>query len=128
MIGPDATVTLDFALHRLKIVLEGLQVYPDKMMDNINMTGGLVFSQRVLLALVNKGVDRDKAYRLVQRNAMMKMGFKNALISDVEVTTILSMEQIDECFSMQYHTKNVDHIYDKVYGVNHFKHYSLNTD
>ena len=120
MIGPDATVTLDFALARLTGVIDKLLVYPDHMMDNLNKFRGLVHSQRVLLALTQAGVSREDAYRLVQRNAMKVWeegkDFLEELLADKEVTAALSEEQIREKFDLGYHTKHADTIFNRVFG------------
>ena len=119
-IGPDATVTLDFALARLTGVIEKLLVYPDRMMEIVNQTGGLIHSQRVLLALTQAGVSREDAYRLVQRNAMKVWqegaDFRTELLSDDEVTAALEPAQIESLFNLQYHTKHVDTIFRRVFG------------
>ncbi|NRA99100.1 MAG: adenylosuccinate lyase [Rhodobacteraceae bacterium] len=119
-IGPDATITLDFALARLTSVVDKLVVYPDNMMANLNKFKGLVHSQRVLLALTQKGVSREDAYRLVQRNAMKVWedgaDFMAELKADPEVTAALSDAEIEEKFDLGYHTKNVDTIFARVFG------------
>ncbi|MEM7067471.1 MAG: adenylosuccinate lyase [Pseudomonadota bacterium] len=120
MIGPDATVTLDFALVRLTGVIEKLLVYPDNMLANLNKFRGLVHSQRVLLALTQAGVSREDAYRLVQRNAMKVWeegkDFLEELLGDNEVTAALSEAEIREKFDLSYHTKHVDTIFNRVFG------------
>jgi adenylosuccinate lyase len=120
MIGPDTTVTLDFALHRLAGVIEKLVIYPDAMIANMEKFRGLVHSQRVLLALTQAGVSREDAYRLVQRNAMKVWeegkDFKTELLADPEVTAALSPAQIEEKFDLGYHTKHVDTIFARVFG------------
>ncbi len=120
MIGPDATVTLDFALARLTGVVDKLVVYPDNMLANMNKFRGLVMSQRVLLALTQAGVSREDAYRLVQRNAMKVWehgkDFKTELLADDEVTAALSPAEIEEKFDIGYHTKHVDTIFARVFG------------
>ena len=120
MIGPDATVTLDFALARLTGVIEKLLVYPDNMLRNMNKFRGLIHSQRVLLALTQAGVSRENAYRLVQRNAMkvweQGADFLQELLSDKEVRTALSENEIREKFDLAYHTKHVDTIFKRVFG------------
>ena len=117
-IGPDATVTLDFALNRLAGVVEKLVVYPDNMLKNMNALGGLVFSQRVLLALTQKGVSREDAYRLVQRNAMPVWlegkDFLALLKADADV--VLSDGELEDLFDLGYHTKHVDTIFKRVFG------------
>ena len=121
-IGPDATITLDFALARLTGVIEKLLVYPERMQANLDAMGGLVHSQRVLLALTQAGVSREDAYRLVQRNAM-KVWESNGALSlldllkgDEEVTAALSKEQLEEKFDLEYHFKHVDTIFTRVFG------------
>ncbi len=120
MIGPDATVTLDFALARLTGVVDKLLVYPEQMQRNLDRLGGLVHSQRVLLALTQAGVSREDAYRLVQRNAMPvwrgEGDFLTLLQADKEVTAALKPEAIAECFDLGYHLKHVDTIFRRVFG------------
>ena len=120
MIGPDATVTLDFALARMTSVIDKLLVYPDNMMKNLNKFRGLVHSQRVLLALTQAGVSREDSYRLVQRNAMKVWeegkDFLEELLADQEVRAALSEEDIREKFDLGYHTKHVDTIFKRVFG------------
>lgn len=119
-IGPDATITLDFALSRLTSVIDKLLVYPDNMMKNLNKFRGLVHSQRVLLALTQAGVSREDAYRLVQRNAMKVWehgkDFLEELLADEDVRKALSEDQIREKFDLGYHTKHVDTIFHRVFG------------
>jgi adenylosuccinate lyase len=121
MIGPDATVTLDFALARLTSVVDKLVVYPENMRGNLDRLGGLVHSQRVMLALTQKGVSREDAYRLVQRNAMPvwrgEGDFLSLLNADPEVTAVLSEAEIEACFDLGYHFKHVDTIFRRVFGV-----------
>jgi adenylosuccinate lyase len=118
-IGPDATVTLDFALSRLTQVIDKLVVYPENMLKNMNKFRGLVMSQRVLLALTQAGVSRDDSYRLVQRNAMKVWeegkDFKTELLADNEVMQALSEEEVREKFDIGYHTKHVDTIFKRVF-------------
>ena len=119
-IGPDATITLDFALARLTSVIDKLLVYPENMMKNLNKFHGLVNSQRVLLALTQKGVSREDAYRIVQRNAMQVWehgkDFLKELLADPDVRRVLSEEEIREKFDLGYHTKHVDTIFHRVFG------------
>lgn len=119
-IGPDTTVTLDFALNRLAGVIEKLVIYPDNMLKNMNKFRGLVHSQRVLLALTQAGVSREDAYRLVQRNAMkvweQGADFLEELLGDEEVRAALPEEVIREKFDLGYHTKHVDTIFARVFG------------
>lgn len=120
MIGPDATVTLDFALVRLTGVIDKLLVYPENMDKNLNKFRGLVHSQRVLLALTQAGVSREDSYKLVQRNAMkvweQDKDFLTELLADSEVMAALSEEEIREKFDLGYHTKHVDTIFRRVFG------------
>jgi len=120
MIGPDATVTLDFALARLTSVMDKLLVYPEQMQANLNKLGGLVHSQRVLLALTQKGVSREEAYRLVQRNAMPvwrgEGNFLELLKADPDVSSRLDDAELEELFDLGYHTKQVDTIFTRVFG------------
>ncbi len=120
MIGPDATVTLDFALNRLAGVVEKLLIYPETMRRNLDRLGGLVHSQRVLLALTQKGVSREDAYSLVQRNAMkvweQGADFLTELSADKDVTAVLSRAELEEKFDLGYHTKHVDTIFRRVFG------------
>ncbi|MGA1800389.1 adenylosuccinate lyase [Sphingomonas sp. 4RDLI-65] len=119
-IGPDATITLDFALARLTGVMDKLVVYPERMLKNLNKMGGLVHSQRVLLALTQAGVSREDAYRLVQRNAMKVWDSDGALSllellkADQEVT--LSDAELEDKFDLGYHLKHVDTIFARVFG------------
>ena len=119
-IGPDTTVTLDFALNRLAGVVEKLVIYPENMLNNLNKFKGLVHSQRVLLALTQAGVSREDAYRLVQRNAMKVWehgaDFLEELLADEEVTAALSEADLREKFDLGYHTKHVDTIFRRVFG------------
>ncbi|MGB3722804.1 MAG: adenylosuccinate lyase [Pacificimonas sp.] len=122
MIGPDATVTLDFALVRLTGVMDKLLVYPERMQKNLDRMGGLIHSQRVLLALTQAGVSREDAYRLVQRNAMKVWESDGAqsllelLKADPDVTAALSVEEIESRFDLGYHLKHVDTIFARVFG------------
>ncbi|MGN7770688.1 adenylosuccinate lyase [Phyllobacterium sp. 22552] len=120
MIGPDATITLDFALARMVGVIENLLVYPDNMLKNMNKFRGLIHSQRVLLALTQAGVSREDSYRLVQRNAMKVWehgaDFLEELLADADVRASLPEEVIREKFDLGYHTKHVDTIFNRVFG------------
>ncbi len=123
-IGPDATIHLDFALNRLAGVIEQLLVYPENMLANLNRLGGLHNSQRVLLALVEKGASREDAYRLVQRNAMKvwrdanrKEGdFLHNLETDADVSKLLTKAELGDMFDLDYHFKSVDVIFKRVFG------------
>jgi adenylosuccinate lyase len=119
-IGPDTTVTLDFALARLTTVVKKLLVYPDNMIKNMDKFRGLIMSQRVLLALTQAGISREDAYKLVQRNAMKVWedgkDFKMELLNDPEVLRVLTKEQISEKFDLGYHTKHVNTIFQRVFS------------
>jgi len=120
MIGPDATVTLDFALNRLAGIIDKLIVYPDAMRKNLERLGGLVHSQRVLLALTQKGVTREDAYRLVQRNAMKAWGgegdFQTLLQADPDVRKHLTEKELAANFDLDFHFAQVDTIFKRVFG------------
>ncbi len=120
MIGPDATVTLDFALNRLAGLIDRLVVYPENMRRNLQRLGGLIHSQRVLLALTRKGSPREEAYRLVQRNAMKVWqegaDFQSLLAADPDVRKYLSEAEIAANFDLGYHLKEVDTIFARVFG------------
>ena len=120
MIGPDATITLDFLLARLTGVIEKLVVYPDQMQGNLDALGGLVFSQRVLLALTQAGMSREDAYAAVQRNAMESWSqgksFLDLLKADGDVSALVDDATLEEMFDLGYHTKNVDTIFKRVFG------------
>ncbi len=121
-IGPDATITLDFALARLTGVVDKLLVYPERMQKNLDRMGGLVHSQRVLLALTQAGITRDNAYRLVQRNAMKvwesdgELSLLELLKADDEVKAAMSEEELEEKFNLDYHFKHVDTVFARVFG------------
>ena len=120
MIAPDATITLDFALARLAGVIDKLVVYPEAMQKNLDRLGGLIHSQRVLLALAQKGVARDDAYALVQRNAMPvwrgEGEFLKLLQADKDVAKALSAQELEALFDLGYHLKHVDTIFERVFG------------
>ena len=120
VIGPDATIALDFALNRFAGMIENLRVYPERMRENLDLTGGLYEAQRVLLALVGKGVGRQEGYVYVQRNAMKvweaKVDFRTALKGDPDVRKALTEAEIDACFALEYHLKHVDTIFARVFG------------
>jgi adenylosuccinate lyase len=129
---PDAFITTDFMLHRLNNIISNLVVYPENMMKNLNLTGGLVFSQRVLLELPKRGISREDAYKIVQRNAMkvweeLQKGkapinekgeslFLENLLKDEELRKVMSEDEIKSLFDYDYYTRNVDKIYKRVYG------------
>ena len=120
MIGPDATITLDFALARLAGVIDKLMVYPEAMQKNLDRLGGLIHSQRVLLALTEKGVARDDAYAIVQRNAMRgwrgEGEFLSLLKADKDVAKVMSAQDLEALFDLGYHLKQVDTIFERVFG------------
>lgn len=120
MIAPDATITLDFLLARLTSVIENLVVYPEQMQANLDELGGLVFSQRVLLALTQAGMTREDAYAAVQRNAMESwskgVSFLNLLKADSELNSLIDDRILESMFDLSYHTKNVDIIFKRVFG------------
>jgi adenylosuccinate lyase len=120
VIGPDATIALDFALARMTSIVKDLVVYPERMQSNLDRLGGLIHSQRVLLALTEAGVPREEAYRLVQRNAMKVWeggaDFLDALLADKDVTKALSPKEIRAQFDLGYHLKHVDTIFKRVFG------------
>jgi len=129
---PDAFITTDFMLHRLNNIISNLVVYPENMMKNLNLTGGLVFSQRVLLELPKRGISREDAYKIVQRNAMkvweeLQKGkapinekgeslFLENLLKDEDLKKVMKEDEIKELFDYNYYTRNVDKIYKRVYG------------
>jgi len=129
---PDAFITTDFMLHRLNNIISNLVVYPENMMKNLNLTGGLVFSQRVLLELPKRGISREDAYKIVQRNAMkvweeLQKGkapinekgeslFLENLLKDEDLNKVMKEEEIRNLFDYDYYTRNVDKIYKRVYG------------
>ncbi|MCW0180336.1 MAG: adenylosuccinate lyase [Zavarzinia sp.] len=119
-IGPDATVHLDFALARLASMMDGLVIYPENMQRNLDRLGGVVHSQRVLLALTQKGVSREDSYRIVQENAMRvwrgEGAFLDFLKADPKVTSALSDAELEGLFNLDYHTKHVDTIFRRVFG------------
>ena len=117
-IGPDATITLDFALNRLTNVVENMVVYPENMMKNLEKFNGLVFSQRVLLSLTQKNISREDSYSMVQRNSMKvwneERSFYDLIKADKEISSILSDEEIDDIFDLNYHLKQVETIFKRV--------------
>ena len=122
MIGPDATITLDFALGRITGVMDKLLIYPERMQKNLDRMGGLVHSQRVLLALTQSGISREDSYRIVQRNAMKvwesdgQLSLLELLKADEMVSAKLSDSELEERFNLDYHFKNIDVIFDRVFG------------
>jgi adenylosuccinate lyase len=120
MIGPDATITLDFALHRLASVMENLLIYPDAMQKNLDQLGGLVHSQQVLLALTQKGASREDAYLFVQRNAMRVwnegLAYLDLLKADTDIAPYLSHEELDALFDLDQHFRHVETIFARVFS------------
>ena len=114
VILPDSTITLDYMLTKTTNLIEKLLVYPDAMLNNLNKTGGLIFSQKVMLALVDKGVLREDAYKWVQRNAMMRWldgaDFKTNITNDADIKNYLSAAEIDACFDPQSMLQHIDTI------------------
>ncbi|MBX5482034.1 MAG: adenylosuccinate lyase [Myxococcaceae bacterium] len=119
VIGPDATVVCDFMLHRFAGLMENLRVYPEQMKKNLELLGGVVNSQRLLLELARKGMDRQAAYVVIQRNAMRffeeGVPFKDALLADRDLLKAMTPEEIAACFSPDYHTRHVDRIFKRVF-------------
>lgn len=117
-IGPDATITMDFALNRLNNVVENMVVYPDNMMKNLEKFNGLVFSQRVLLSLTQKDISREDSYLMVQRNSMKVWNgegtFYELIKKDEEICSILSDDEIDDIFDLNYHLKHIEEIFQRV--------------
>ncbi len=123
MIAPDTTVTLDFSLNRLSEVIDNMVVYPTHMSKNLEQFGSLIYSQRLLLALTLKDISRETAYKIVQDNAMeaydahdSKVTFYDLIKNDKQITSVLSDEEIEDIFDLNYHLKNVDHIFKRVLG------------
>ncbi len=120
VIGPDSTILLDFMIHRLKGIIDGLVVHPENMMKNLNLTKGLIFSQQVMLSLAKKGLERQKAYDMVQRNALKVwnegIDFKTALLQDKDIMSYLSPDEIERIFDLKYHLRYVDHIFERVFS------------
>ncbi len=120
VIAPDATVTLDFMLHRFAGLVDGLRVHPERMKENLELTRGLVFSQPVLLKLIDKGMDRQAAYVVVQRNAMKvwdeNRDFRSLLGEDPEVKKLLSPQELSECFDLTHALRHVDEVFERVLG------------
>ncbi|MBW1852817.1 MAG: adenylosuccinate lyase, partial [Deltaproteobacteria bacterium] len=120
VIAPDSTILIDYMLHRLDRIMSGLVVHPDNMIKNLNKTKGLIFSQQVLIKLAEKGLDRQKAYVMVQRNAMKVWesgkDFKGLIMEDEDICRILSKREIEEMFDVNYHLTHVDDIFERVFG------------
>ncbi len=120
VIGPDSTILTDFMLNRLSTVIRTLNVYPENLESNIWLTSGLVFSQKVLLKLISKGYSREKAYSIVQRNAMKcwgsKSGFREILSKDSDITSVLDEDDLASCFMVDQDFKHIDHIFSRVFS------------
>ena len=118
-IGPDSTITLDFALNRLKNILENMNVYPKKMLKNLNITNGLIFSQRIMLELTNRGFSREKAYTIVQKNAQnswkKNVSFHESLTNDPLINKKISNKDLNKMFDFNYHIKKINVIYKRVF-------------
>ena len=118
IILPDATCLIDYMLNRFKGVLEGLVVYPEKMIEDIYLTRGVIFAQRVLYKLIEKGLVREEAYDTVQPIAMRaleeKKQYQDLLKQDEKIKSLLSGDEIDSCFTLEYYLKNVDYIYNRL--------------
>ena len=118
-IGPDSTITLDFALDRLKNILKSINVYPKKMLKNLSITKGLIFSQRVMVELIKHGFSREKAYALVQKNAQKtwskNISFYESLSKDSLINKKISNKDLTKMFDIDYHTKRINLIYKRVF-------------
>ena len=118
-IGPDATVTLDFALTRMKNILKNMNVYPKKMIDNLNLTKGLIFSQQAMIELTKNGFTREEAYKVVQKHARFSwtnnISLLESLINDKNLTKKIGSRKLNNIFDLSYHTKNIDYIFKKVF-------------
>ncbi|MBW1930381.1 MAG: adenylosuccinate lyase [Deltaproteobacteria bacterium] len=119
VIGPDSTILIDYMMNRLKGIIDGLVVHPDNMARNLELTKGLVFSQQVLMRLAEKGIERQKAYVMVQRNAMKvwegEDSFKDLILKDKEIMEYLGKDEVEEVFDLKYHFKHVDEIFERVF-------------
>jgi adenylosuccinate lyase len=124
VIGPDSTILIDYMLHRLSRIVKNLVVYPDHMTENLNKMKGLIYSQQVLLKLADRGLERQEAYEMVQRNALKvwETGreFQSLLLQDKEIRKHLKKEEITEIFSLEYHLKHVEDIFKRVFGESAF--------
>ena len=118
-IGPDSTITLDFALNRLTNILKNMTVYPKKMLDNLNISNGLIFSQRVMLELTKHGFTREKAYRIVQKNAQnsykRNISFYDSLMNDSLINKKISNKDLKKMFDLEYHTKKVNIVFNRIF-------------
>jgi adenylosuccinate lyase len=121
IIAPDSTIALDYMLNRLKNLIANLEVFPDKMMNNLELTRGLIYSEALMLALIDKGLTRDDAYRAVQRNALEvwknpSLNFKDKVKSDPLISKTLDEKTIDKCFDLKHHLRHVDLIFKRVFN------------
>jgi adenylosuccinate lyase len=120
VIGPDSTILIDYMLHRLSRIVKNLVVYPQRMKENLHKMRGLIFSQQVLLKLSNLGLSREKAYEMVQRNALKVWDtgkeFQSLLLEDLELREYLTEKDLEDIFSMEYHFKHVDDLFARVFG------------
>jgi adenylosuccinate lyase len=118
-IGPDSTATLDFALNRLKNILQNMKVYPKKMLENLNITNGLIFSQRVMLELTKHGFSREKAYAIIQKNARSavekNIPFYECLSKDSLINKRISNKNLIKMFDLKYHTKKINVIFNRIF-------------
>ncbi|NLO96946.1 MAG: adenylosuccinate lyase [Peptococcaceae bacterium] len=118
VILPDSTIALDYMLHKMIQTIEGLRVFPQQMLENMDKVYGLIFSQRVMLALVEKGLSREESYALVQRNALKawdaRCSFKDLVLQDEEIMKVLEAKEVEDLFDYDYHTKNIDYIYKRI--------------
>jgi adenylosuccinate lyase len=120
VIAPDSTILIDYMMNRLKGIINGLVVHPENMARNMQITKGLVFSQQVLMRLAEKGIERQKAYVMVQRNALKvwegEGAFKELILNDKEIMQYLDTKEVEEIFDVKYHLKHVDEIFERVFG------------
>ena len=118
-IGPDSTVTLDFALNRLKNILKNMNVYPKKMLKNLNISNGLIFSQRVMLELTKHGFSREKAYKIVQKHVQnshkKNISFYDSLMNDSLINKKISNKDLKKMFDLSYHTKKINIIFNRIF-------------
>ena len=118
-IGPDSTITLDFALNRLKNILKNMNVYPKKMLKNLNVSNGLIFSQRIMLELTKNGFSRERAYKMVQKHAQVSwrknISFYKSLSSDALINKKISNKDLHKMFDLKYHTKKINVIFDRIF-------------
>jgi adenylosuccinate lyase len=118
VILPDSTIALHYMLHKMIQLIEGLRVFPEQMQKNIDKVFGLIFSQRVMLSLVEHGMGREDAYAMVQRNAMKawetKVQFKDYVLDDKDIMAVLTAKEVEELFDYSYHTKNVNYVFRRI--------------